>query len=111
MFTIFGLTYQGPASADPLRVVQGVITGVGFLGAGVILRREQDPSISGVTTAASIWIASAVGIGCGLGRWIGTLAGLALALIVLVAVRGPEARLRSRIESQASHDPDATREV
>lgn len=57
------LTPQG--SADATRVVQGIVTGIGFLGAGVIMK--EGLSISGLTTAASIWAASAVGILLGVG--------------------------------------------
>ena len=96
LFTTFSLTYQGPVPADPFRVVQGVITGIGFLGAGVILHRGDSAAVSGVTTAASIWIAAAMGIGCGLGRWFETLTGLGLAMVVLVVVRGLESQLRTR---------------
>jgi putative Mg2+ transporter-C (MgtC) family protein len=52
-------------SGDPTRVIQGVVTGVGFLGAGVIMR--EGLNISGLTTAASIWAASAIGVLVGVG--------------------------------------------
>jgi len=52
-------------SADPTRVIQGIVTGVGFLGAGVIMK--EGFSISGLTTAASIWASSAIGILVGIG--------------------------------------------
>jgi putative Mg2+ transporter-C (MgtC) family protein len=68
------------------RVVQGILTGIGFLGAGVILR---DPSghIQGLTTAATIWICAVLGIVCGVGDW--RVLGIALGLTVLVLVFGP----------------------
>ena len=50
-------------------VVQGVITGIGFLGAGAILKSEQSFEIRGLTTAAGIWLTAGVGIAAGLGRW------------------------------------------
>lgn len=56
------------------RVIQGIITGIGFVGAGSILKREEDKKIEGVTTSAAIWMAAAIGVACGLG-------GLGLALI------------------------------
>ncbi len=52
-------------SADPTRLVQGIVTGVGFLGAGVVLR--EGPNIRGLTTAASIWASSAIGVLVGVG--------------------------------------------
>lgn len=63
-------------SPDPTRVIQGVVTGIGFLGAGVIMREGMN--ISGLTTAASIWAASAIGVLIGVGFYA---AGIALALI------------------------------
>jgi putative Mg2+ transporter-C (MgtC) family protein len=53
------------AAADPTRVIQGVVTGLGFLGAGVIMK--EGFNISGLTTAASIWASSAIGVLVGLG--------------------------------------------
>lgn len=64
------------ATADPTRVIQGVVTGIGFLGAGVIMKEGMN--ISGLTTAASIWASSAIGILCG--------AGFYFAAIMLTAV-------------------------
>lgn len=64
------------ATADPTRVIQGIVTGIGFLGAGVIMK--EGLNISGLTTAASIWASSAIGILCGAGFY---LAAIMLALI------------------------------
>jgi len=57
--------YQNQADIDPGRIAAGVVTGVGFLGAGTIIRNSS--KISGLTTAASIWISAAIGlaVGCG----------------------------------------------
>lgn len=78
------LWYGGTAShlqADPTRVVQGVVTGVGFLGAGVIMK--DGLNISGLTTAASIWAASAIGVLLGVGFYA---AALLLALLCMLAM-------------------------
>jgi putative Mg2+ transporter-C (MgtC) family protein len=66
------------------RVIQGVIAGIGFLGGGAILHSDGR-NVSGLTTAATIWVAAALGISCGIGRWqiAGMAAGLALAVLVL----------------------------
>ncbi|NDY92786.1 MgtC/SapB family protein [Ideonella livida] len=61
----FGGMAESTAEVDPTRVVQGIVTGVGFLGAGVIMR--EGLNISGLTTAASIWVASAIGVLVGVG--------------------------------------------
>jgi putative Mg2+ transporter-C (MgtC) family protein len=57
--------YQGSAPADPARIAAGVVTGIGFLGAGTIIRSAE--GIKGLTTAASVWVSSAIGlaVGCG----------------------------------------------
>ncbi|HIK11811.1 MAG TPA: MgtC/SapB family protein [Oscillatoriaceae cyanobacterium M33_DOE_052] len=74
-------------SADAFsRVLQGVITGVGFVGGGVILHEsgsESTSKVGGVTTAAAIWIASALGIAAGCGLWLLSLAGAILSLFTL----------------------------
>ena len=57
--------YQGKTSIDPGRIAVGVVTGIGFLGAGTIIRSRE--GVKGLTTAASIWISAAIGlaVGCG----------------------------------------------
>jgi putative Mg2+ transporter-C (MgtC) family protein len=66
------------------RVIQGIVTGVGFLGAGSIMRGVSDDSIRGLTTAASIWLAAAMGIACGLANWPLVVGGCTLGLLVLM---------------------------
>jgi putative Mg2+ transporter-C (MgtC) family protein len=66
-------------NADGLsRVIQGLVTGIGFLGAGAILKLHEQREIEGLTTAAGIWMTAAIGIAAGLGRW-----GLALVSTIL----------------------------
>jgi putative Mg2+ transporter-C (MgtC) family protein len=64
------------------RVIQGALTGIGFLGAGVIVRHRGN--VEGLTTAASIWVAVVLGAGAGLGAWAPTIIGGGLALAILV---------------------------
>jgi len=66
---------------DPMRALAGIIGGVGFLGAGTIIQARG--SVRGITTAASIWIAAAVGTSCGMGRYRLALVSGVLALVVL----------------------------
>ena len=66
------------------RVVQGVITGVGFLGAGSIIRGRTEESVRGLTTAASIWLAAAVGVACGLALWTVVVISCCFGLLILV---------------------------
>jgi putative Mg2+ transporter-C (MgtC) family protein len=67
------------------RVVQGIVAGIGFLGGGTILKSETGDQISGLTTAASLWVVACLGIACGVGLWAMALVALGLALIVLIA--------------------------
>lgn len=66
------------------RAVQGIITGVGFIGAGVILHDTAGTRVRGLTTAATLWISSALGILCGAGVWSGAIVGTAFTLLVLI---------------------------
>ncbi len=72
---------EDPAATS--RVIQGIIAGVGFLGAGVILR-GAGARVYHLTTASSLWVTTGVGVLCGLGAWIAALAATALVLAVLV---------------------------
>jgi putative Mg2+ transporter-C (MgtC) family protein len=78
------IPYQtGMSAADLSRVLQGVITGIGFIGAGTILKANERVQIYGLTTAAGIWLTAAIGIAVGLGREASAILGTALALIIL----------------------------
>ena len=81
------------ALADPTRVLGQVVTGVGFLGAGVILTREG--AVSGVTTAAVIWVLAATGSAIGLGNYAGAVALALVTVAVLTGVEFLEASVRS----------------
>ena len=77
---------SGMQISDMSRVMQGVIAGVGFLGAGAILKQENDHVVKGLTTAASIWIAAAIGVAAGYGRESTAVASTLIALFVLAVV-------------------------
>jgi putative Mg2+ transporter-C (MgtC) family protein len=64
-------------------MIQGVMAGISFIGAGVILRDAQKRSVEGLTTAATVWVAAALGIACGLAAWATVAVGLAIALLLL----------------------------
>ena len=73
-------------STDPnaiSRVLQGILTGIGFLGAGVILR-DADGHVSGLTSAATIWLAATLGAAAGLGYWPVLVVAIVLTVLVLV---------------------------
>ena len=79
--------FDGQYSRDALsRAVQGVITGIGFLGAGVIILDSASAKIKGLTTAASIWMTACIGIVCGMGAW--RVAGIGLILVMLLFLLG-----------------------
>jgi putative Mg2+ transporter-C (MgtC) family protein len=65
------------------RVLQGVITGIGFLGAGVILRNPSGGKVHGLTTAATIWLTACIGVACGLGAWAPVVTSVVLVTIIL----------------------------
>ena len=67
------------------RAIQGIIAGVGFLGAGAILKSSAgEETVHGLTTAASIWVVAALGIACGAGQWIASLIAAAITLLILI---------------------------
>jgi putative Mg2+ transporter-C (MgtC) family protein len=83
------------------RVIQGIITGIGFLGAGVILRTENGQSVHGLTTAASIWLAACLGSACGAGSWVIALCAFALVMLILVA----GAKIELWVQKRFVHSP------
>jgi putative Mg2+ transporter-C (MgtC) family protein len=64
-------------------VIQGIMAGISFIGAGVILRDREARSVEGLTTAATVWVTAAVGIACGLAAWKIAATGVGLALVLL----------------------------
>jgi putative Mg2+ transporter-C (MgtC) family protein len=84
----------GRVTIDPTRMAQGIMTGIGFLGAGVILR--EGLSVRGLTTAASIWVTAAIGILAGIGFYFPVAVSTALVLGVLTMFRWIEASMPSQ---------------
>src|SRR5918999_1390517 len=83
---------------DPTRMAQGIMTGIGFLGAGAIIK--EGLSVRGLTTAASIWITAALGILTGIGFYFAAAAGTLLALGTLSLFRWIEAKLPTQEYAQ-----------
>jgi putative Mg2+ transporter-C (MgtC) family protein len=85
---LFALVPQQAGMSDDAvsRVLQGLVAGIGFLGAGPILKLEERMEVKGLTTAASVWVAAAVGVAVGLGRGATAVVATALALAILAAV-------------------------
>jgi putative Mg2+ transporter-C (MgtC) family protein len=78
------------------RVIQGILTGIGFLGAGVIMRTEAHTRVRGLTSAACTFLTACVGIVCGAGQWRVIGIGLALAFTILI-IGGPLERALHRL--------------
>jgi putative Mg2+ transporter-C (MgtC) family protein len=73
----------GASAGDTTRVIQGLATGIGFVGAGAIMKSKADQEIHGLTTASSIWLTAGLGTAVGMGRiWLPVL-GSVLALVIL----------------------------
>ena len=87
-----GIT-QGRISLDPTRMAQGIMTGIGFLGAGTIMK--EGSSVRGLTTAASLWITAAIGILVGIGFFFPALCATMLTLVTLSLFRWVEDRIPS----------------
>jgi putative Mg2+ transporter-C (MgtC) family protein len=79
-------------------VIQGIMAGISFIGAGVILRDTPSRTVEGLTTAASVWVTAALGIACGLAAWVTVIVAAALALILLAVVGRIEALLEIKRE-------------
>ena len=74
--------------ADLSRVIQGVATGIGFIGAGTILKRPESEQVEGLTTAASIWLTGAIGMSVGAGQlWLSAVCAISAWIILYVLAR------------------------
>lgn len=104
MVTIAALRYpalagEADASSRVLQgIIQGLMVGVGFIGAGVILRDMTTNKVHGLTTATTVWIGAALGIACGLGDWLVAAVGLPLALVILIVLKRFEHRVTDDVE-------------
>ena len=85
------------------RVMQGILTGIGFLGAGVIIRNDQGQQIHGLTTAACAWLTACIGVTCGAGEWRIVLVSVVFAFLLLTVGGRLEKLLHSRL-SQPDDD-------
>jgi putative Mg2+ transporter-C (MgtC) family protein len=82
-----------PSSAETARVIQGIAAGVGFLGAGTILKLSDRLEIKGLTTASSIWLTAALGTVVGLGRYSVAVAATVVGLLILSVLRPLDKRM------------------
>jgi putative Mg2+ transporter-C (MgtC) family protein len=105
--TGIGAEVLGPDGAS--RVIQGVVTGVGFLGAGLIFRRTPG-DVRGLTTAASSWAATAIGVVVGMGAYVVAAFGAALVLVILELDRIPVLR-KIRAQAEAAGPTQESQET
>lgn len=103
--------FTDPGDADAAsRVVQGVLTGIGFLGAGVITLTKSERTPRGLTTAAAVWVTAALGCAAGRGDWAIVVTATVLALVLLVIDHSIErwAGRHAEEERKAGHRAEAT---
>lgn len=93
----------GITDAEMSRVVQGVIAGIGFLGAGAIIKGSDERHLKGLTTAAGIWLTAAIGVAAGLGREASAILCTVLALGVFIVMP----RVLALLERQPQSPPSA----
>jgi putative Mg2+ transporter-C (MgtC) family protein len=89
LLTVVGLQLGQPGgdTATTSRIIQGLVAGIGFIGGGVILHRNDIRAVHNLTTAAAIWIAAGMGVAVGTGLWRGAVVTVILSLIVLTVGR------------------------
>lgn len=85
-------------NTDPIRIIEAIITGVSFLGAGTIIQRRQAEQIEGLTTAASLLFVAAIGVCVALTQFILAIGVAGLALLILKGVRQLEVRWKTKEE-------------
>jgi putative Mg2+ transporter-C (MgtC) family protein len=98
---VIGAQQSGMDNADMSRVLQGIVAGIGFLGAGAIIKLNEKERIKGLTTAATIWSTAAIGVAAGLGLAVTATLATLLALVILA--------LLPRVEQHIAHDRDGKR--
>lgn len=100
LFTVISM-YAFGADGDRSRVASNVVTGVGFLGAGAIIRQERN--VHNLTTAASIWMTAAVGMAVGVRAWLLALMTALVGWTILAVLRHFEQRKRAKV-ARTAHD-------
>jgi putative Mg2+ transporter-C (MgtC) family protein len=93
------------------RIIQGILTGIGFLGAGVIIHRENRSRVQGLTSAACTWLTACVGIVCGAGQWRIVAVALGLTFTVLIVGGKTERWLHRALGGKEYPAEDPTKSV
>jgi len=103
MFTTLGLEPAFGTRVDPTRIAAQIVSGVGFLGAGAILRQGAD--VRGLTTAASIWVVASIGMAVGFGYYAIAIFTTVIVLVMLIAIRPLENRFIRNRKFRRHDDP------
>ena len=78
------LAISGASGTDVSRIIQGILTGIGFLGAGVIVRNIDGQHVHGLTTAACVWLTASLGVACAIAEWRIILISAPIIFIILI---------------------------
>ena len=105
VFVVAGMRMAGNQPADVSRIVQGVASGIGFLGAGTILKLGEQMEIKGLTTASSIWLSAGLGIAAGLAEYTLAAAATCVSLVVLIVLHPLDQVLNRRHHIRDPHGP------
>lgn len=93
------------------RVIQGIVTGIGFIGAGSILKLNEERDIQGLTTAASVWMAAAIGVAVGLGVLGVAILATFMTLVVLALVGSYEKRDEKNVRRETDPPDEASKDL
>ena len=107
LVVLASMDFKTDTGLDPnpvSRAIQGVLTGIGFLGAGVIVRNSTGVRVQGLTTAALIWLTACLGIVCGLGAWTVAIVALGFVFLLLSLGGALERRLHRRWDGSPSRE-------
>jgi putative Mg2+ transporter-C (MgtC) family protein len=104
VFVLAGQVLVPNDVAADTRVIQGIASGIGFLGAGTILKLSDKQEIKGLTTASSIWLTAALGVAAGLGQYSLACATFIVSLVVLMILRPIEGLLTKHHKKQGRLD-------
>ncbi|HEV2861697.1 MAG TPA: MgtC/SapB family protein [Pyrinomonadaceae bacterium] len=100
---VLSCSFAGMNSDGLSRVIQGIVTGIGFIGAGSILKLDRERNIQGLTTAAGVWMTAAIGVAVGLGSLGVALLSTLFTLIILSFAK----RFERRIDEKRAADVEA----
>lgn len=109
MFVLACRDSTDQSTVDLTRVVQGIAAGVGFIGAGTILKTKNEHGVLGLTSASTIWLSAAIGTACGLDQYPLAVTSAVMTIVVLVILRpvedhfGNKAKLKRKIRSQPNN--------